>query len=152
MSDVVSPTRIARQGQRLTVCIEDRVDARSVSELERLLLPQLAGPSQRLDVLFDWQGVRSFDLEVRAALIALHRSVAKQARRTVYLATRAHIRGLALWLIHTAEDPASSVAMSLTQAESWLIQGKDRVSWALERTESALAAISRSSTRDGGRP
>lgn len=143
--------RITREGPRVTVCLDDPVDARSISEIERLLLPQLAGQGSRLDVLIDLQAVRSFDFEVRAALIALHRSIAKQARRTVYLATRAHIRGLALWLIHGAEDPASSVAMTLAQAETWLSQGKERVGWALERAESALAAITDTSARTGGR-
>jgi anti-anti-sigma regulatory factor len=152
MSVAAVPTRISRQGHLLTVCLQDCIDARCVSELERLLLPQLVGTDQRLDVLFDLQAVRTFDLEVRAVLIALHRSVAKQARRTVYLATRAHIRGLALWLIHTADDPSSSVAMSQSQAESWLTLGKDRVSWALERTQQALSAIARSPSRNGGRP
>lgn len=152
MSEARAPARITRQGHRITVCLEDCVDVRSVSELERLLIPQLSSQGNRLDVLFDLQAVRTFDFEVRAVLIALHRSVAKQTRRTVYVATRAHIRGLAMWLIHTAEDPGSSVAMTMAQAEAWLALGKDRVGWALERTESALAAIERSPKSEGGRP
>lgn len=156
MTEPGSPTRVTRQGSRLTVTLGDSVDARSVSEIERQLLPQLGGngarPNVLPDVLFDLQAVRTFDFDMRAALIALHSSVARQARRTVYLATRAHIRGLALWLIHTAEDPASSVAMSLPQAEAWLMQGKERVSWALERTEAALSTLVGMHSPKGGRP
>lgn len=115
-------------------------------------MPQLSSADGRPDVLFDLQAVRTFDLDVRAALVALHRTVAGRARRTVYLAARAHIRGLALWLIHFAEDPASSVAMNAAQAEAWLTQGKERVIWALQRTEQALSNLTGSGKPHGGRP
>lgn len=152
MPETASTTRVLQSGHRLTVCLPDCIDARSVSEIERQLLPQLSSTDGRPDVLFDLQAVRSFDLDVRAALVALHRTVAGRARRTVYLAARAHIRGLALWLIHFAEDPASSVAMNAAQAEAWLTQGKERVTWALQRTEQALANLTGSGKPQGGRP
>lgn len=152
MTEPALPTRVTQNGNRLTVIVGSRVDASSLSEIERQLLPQLTGSGARSDVLFDLQAVRTFDFDMRAALLSLHSAVAKQARRTVYLATRAHIRGLALWLIHSAGDPAASVAMNLPQAEAWLLQGKERVTWALERTEAALSTLAGMPAQKGGRP
>ena len=133
-AETASTTRVLQSGHRLTVCLSDCIDARSVSEIERQLLPQLSSADGRPDVLFDLQAVRSFDLDVRAALVALHRTVAGQtvARCTWPRVPHSWLGAVADSL---CQEPRLIRGRTPRRRKPWLTQGKERVTWALQRTE-----------------
>jgi anti-anti-sigma regulatory factor len=98
-------------------------------------------------VLVDLRGVDDYQPAAREILLAAQRALAKQGCRSAWLAERARLRGLALWLMHAADDPASRAVMTPEQAEAWLVGGERRIDDARSRTQEALRAVERSLRR-----
>ncbi|MBL8957094.1 MAG: hypothetical protein JNK82_40345 [Myxococcaceae bacterium] len=92
---------------------------RGATELERELAGELAEPPP-LGVLFLMHGLNDCVEAARQVLVSLQQKVAKHERRTAYVDDRARFRGMALWVMHLAQDPNAKAVSTLDQGLKWL--------------------------------
>lgn len=111
------------------------VVASDVTTLAQRLLPNDMGTGWEL--LVDLTELDGFDGEARLELQALQRALAAQEVRTAFVADRPRIRGLALWLAHTSNDPLARPFHHRQQAEAWLASREGRVQSITEYLERA---------------
>jgi hypothetical protein len=132
--------RIERQAQRVVVALDGTLDAAGA----RALLAALGGELEQKQVLIDLRGADDYQPDAREPLLEVQRAFARHGCRSVWLAERARLRGLALWLMHAAGDPAARAVLTLEQAEAWLGSSELRLDGAGNRTQEALRAVVRS--------
>ena len=134
------PFTIEREPRgRIRVDLRGAFDEASEVEFVRAVEGALARePGHVLIVLSNLGG---FDVRLRNVLLAAQRSISARGRRTVYLADRPRLRGMALWVVHIAEDNRAKVVGNAAAAEEWLSGDSERVEHAAQRTETALARI-----------
>ncbi|MBX2801552.1 MAG: hypothetical protein KTR31_28000 [Myxococcales bacterium] len=101
-------------------------------------LPE-ATDAATLDAWIDLRQVTSCPVEARGALVALHQRVVGLTRRRAYLASRAAIRGVALWVLHVSPDPMGRVLLNEASAERWLQRTEDRLTQAEDGLDQCLA-------------
>lgn len=53
-------------------------------------------------------------------LVSLQRELSAKGRRSAWLDERARFRGIALWVMHLADDPQGKAVSTLEQALRWL--------------------------------
>lgn len=56
---------------------------------------------------------------VKKELVPVQRELSN-GRRTAWVDERARFRGIALWVMHLAQDPNGKALSTMTQAEDWL--------------------------------
>lgn len=101
------------------------IDEHDVDALTRQLIPNDMGADWEL--LVDMTEMSGFTPEARQGLAALQQALAARAVRTAFVADRPRLRGLALWLAHTTNDPLARPFHQRAQAESWLASREGRV-------------------------
>lgn len=122
---------------------------RAVGDAERgeLLAGVMAAIVQRpTTVLIDIRRLTGYDPQLRALLLELQRQILSKGGRAVYVADRPRLRGLALWVIHMAEDPTAKIVGNVAAAIEWLRVEDLRMDDAERRTLGALAKL----TGEGG--
>ncbi len=117
------------------------LDEDSMAELRAALAGAQAALSPTCTCLIDLRGVHRFELSVGKLLLEVHRAFFSCRRRTVYLAERAHVRGLTNWVIHEAQDPNARTVMSDSEAAAWLSGTQARIADAKGRALAALDEI-----------
>jgi hypothetical protein len=135
--------RIERSIQgRLVVAPEGNLD----EALARRLHDALTGELDRqpsTEVLVDLRNVGDYQPAAREILLETQRVLLRRHCRSAWLAERARLRGLALWLMHAAEDPLSRAVLTPEQAELWLSGSSRRIDDARARTQEALRSVER---------
>lgn len=121
--------------RRMEVRATGSVDADDVIALSGRLLPNDMGTGWEL--LVDLTEVSGFDADARRELQTLQRALAAQEVRTAFVADRPRVRGLALWLAHTSNDPLARPFHLRAQAEAWLASREGRVQSITEYLERA---------------
>lgn len=150
---VAAQVRLHQTQNRIIVTHGESIDRTSCDKLSKPLFHILTSVTARkVELLFDLSEVRSFDVDARKQLVELQKAIASSVSRTVYLAIRPHIRGLALWIIHCAGDQNACVVMSPEEAESWLKGTRGRLETWEQRTEEKFASFSAATSAAGGRP
>lgn len=71
-------------------------------------------------VLVDTSQVTLCPEAARSHLVSVQKELCARGRRTAWLDERAAFRGMALWVMHLAQDPNGKAVSSLQQAEAWL--------------------------------
>jgi hypothetical protein len=125
--------------RRRVVVLEGILDEGGARRLLSLMTGELEQPSVA-EVLFDLRGVEDYQPAARQPLVEVQRELAGRGCRSVWLAERARLRGLALWVMHAASDGAARAVMTPEQAEAWLGASEVRLDDARRRTEEALRA------------
>lgn len=100
----------------------------------RALQAELASElgKSKAHVLFNLTGMIDASFEGRELLVAIQRAVREAGRRSCWVDDRARFRGLALWVMHTAEDPLCQVRSDIEQGRKWLADSVDRVTAAFQ--------------------
>lgn len=111
--------------RRVEVRAVGSIDEHDVDALTNQLIPNDMGTDWEL--LVDLTGMSGFTSEARRALADLQQALAARAVRTAFVADRPRLRGLALWLAHTTNDPLARPFHQRTQAEAWLASREGRV-------------------------
>lgn len=98
--------------------------------------------AQPTTVLVEMSAITAYDPRLRGLLLALQRVISAHRGRAVYVADRPRIRGLALWVIHMAEDKEAKIVGNVAAAVEWLRGSEERVAAAERGTFAALARLS----------
>ncbi|MCA9661947.1 MAG: hypothetical protein KC486_26650 [Myxococcales bacterium] len=99
-------------------------------------------------VLVELNALPRYDRRLRQTLLALQRRITAHGGRAVYVADRPRLRGLALWVVHMAEDSQAKIVGNVAAATEWLRISDHRVAAAEEGTLSALGRLTK--RRGGG--
>jgi hypothetical protein len=122
------PFSIARLDQRLEIKLSGVIDAAVCADLrreaEKVLATQKFGG---MELWTDLRDVTDYRENARAGLLAFHTMCARKVRRSAYISGSAHVRGLALWVVHIADDENAKVVMTAAQGEEWLRGSEGRV-------------------------
>lgn len=106
-------------GGRLWVQWKGLLDVDAVTRELSALKSALSDASVR-QVLVDTSLVTLCPESARAHLVSVQKELAARGRRTAWLDARAAFRGMALWVMHLAQDPNGKAVSTLQQAEAWL--------------------------------
>lgn len=103
--------------------VEVRVDLEeeNASQLREATTAFLHGEPRITGVVIDVRAVRECRLLARAELGELQAHLKHKVRRTAWLTGTSRMRGMALVVVHAANDPNANVFVSLDQAKAWLI-------------------------------
>ncbi|MEZ4453047.1 MAG: hypothetical protein R3B09_26540 [Nannocystaceae bacterium] len=93
-------------------------------------------------VVIGLSALGTYDPGLRAFLLELQRTVRGHQGRTVYVADRPRLRGLALWVVHMSEDPQAKIVSNMPAALEWLRITDERIDSAATRTLGGLARLS----------
>jgi len=110
------------------------LNAAVVREVVTAITPHLEGVST---CVINTMGVNDCLEEARAELVKLQQLVATKARRTAWVDDRARFRGVALWVMHLADDPHAKAVATTEQAARWLASSELREASAERRTVGA---------------
>lgn len=117
--------------------LEEPVATRLEEELAHVLAPVAAAGLR--GVVVDLCGLEECHVFARTVLVRVQKLFATKAKRTAYLADRPRFRGLALWVMHLADDSNAKAVMNEQQATDWLDGTSERLADAVARTETQLA-------------
>ena len=118
---------INQAGEDIQVELTGNLDTGTAAELEKTmgeLCKKL--PPQSFHVTFVLLGLSECAQDARPILVRIQQTLAHSARRTAYLDDRPRFRGLALWVMHVAEDPTAKAVATPAQARAWLSQAEPR--------------------------
>ncbi|MEM9452784.1 MAG: hypothetical protein AAGF11_01310 [Myxococcota bacterium] len=79
------------------------------------------------DVLFDFTTAEQCEVRTRHALLELQRMLKHFPGRTAYVADRPQVWGIALWVIHQADDGRARAMVRVAHAERWFAQDDDQI-------------------------
>jgi UTP-glucose-1-phosphate uridylyltransferase len=71
-------------------------------------------------VLVNTNAVTDCTEAAKKELVTLQRELSAKGRRSAWLDERARFRGIALWVMHLADDPQGKAVSTLDQALRWL--------------------------------
>lgn len=94
-----------------------------------------------LNVLLDFTEVEQCDVKTRHELLELHKVLGRGKGRTAYIADRPRIRGIALWVIHHANDGRATVLGRASQAAQWFQRDDERLEQASSQGAKLLQYI-----------
>jgi hypothetical protein len=89
-------------------------------------LGRLETPIDMRGVVFVTSGLSECVEAARLVLVEMQKRLARRKARTAYVDERARFRGMALWVMHLAQDPNAKAVSSLDQAMRWLSGGDER--------------------------
>lgn len=134
------------EGDRLRIELRGDLTQEVAEALEATVQDTLRSlAAGAFDVIVDMRGLETSSVFARSVLVRVQKRIAAKARRTAYLADRARFRGLALWVIHLAEDDNAKSVMNEKGVEDWFRSSSPRLGEAQERTGLALAALAKGS-------
>jgi hypothetical protein len=81
---------------------------------------RIDAPPEGKGVVFVTSGLSECVEAARLVLVELQKRLARRKARTAYVDERARFRGMALWVMHLAQDPNAKAVSSLDQAMRWL--------------------------------
>lgn len=122
---------LKNSGPELRVDLFGVLNAQVVREVLGAVGPKLSGVSA---CVINTMGVNDCLEEARAELVKLQRLVADKVQRTAWVDDRARFRGVALWVMHLANDPNAKAVATADQAAKWLASSELREAAAERRT------------------
>ena len=125
---------LKNSGPELKVDLFGVLSAQAVREVLSAVTPKLSGVSA---CIINTMGVNDCLEEARAELVRLQQAVAARVRRTAWVDDRARFRGVALWVMHLANDPNAKAVANADQAAKWLASTELREAAAERRTVGA---------------
>jgi hypothetical protein len=102
------------------------LDEKGAHALDAEFDKHLSAAEPGLGVIFVMMGLSDCAEAARPVLVKLQKRVAKTQRRTAYVDDRARFRGMALWVMHLAQDPNAKAVSSVVNAMKWIQGAADR--------------------------
>ncbi|MDP1823196.1 MAG: hypothetical protein Q8L48_08145 [Archangium sp.] len=100
------------------------LDPATVAEAMPKVKQELAANPKTVVVITN--GVTDCPEAVRKDLVTLQRELGQRGRRSAWVDERARFRGLALWVMHLADDQNSKAVASLELARRWVTSSEAR--------------------------
>jgi hypothetical protein len=126
---------------RMVVRVRGTLEHDTALSLERALTEQTAGLTGQACVLFDLTAFEECVLSARSVLVRLQKLISSRVRRTAFVADRPKARGLALWVMHLADDSNAKAVPNMAMAEAWFAQSTGRVEDAQARMTATLKSV-----------
>lgn len=104
----------------LVIEVRADLEEENASQLREATAVFLHGEPGITGVVIDVRAVRECRLLARAELGELQAHLKYKVRRTAWLTGTPRMRGMALVVVHAANDPNANVFVSLDQARAWL--------------------------------
>jgi len=121
---------VRRRATAIEIVLSGVLDSTTVLACEREVRAQLALAPVGGRALVDLSQVTGYEVDARDHLVSLQRSVGAKASQTAYVAESAEARGLALWVMHSANHGGpSQIVRPFARAEDareWLA-GEDNM-------------------------
>jgi len=112
------------------------LDQKGAEALERELETATSKlPPRSFAVVLNLIGMTDCAMGAREALVRIQVRLRSTASRTAWLDDRPRFRGLALWVMHLAEDGNAKAVATQEQARQWLSSSTSRVLDAQQRAE-----------------
>jgi hypothetical protein len=123
---------VRRRATGIEIVLTGVLDSATVLACEREVRAQLSLAPVGGRALVDLSQVTGYEVDARDHLVSLQRSVGAKAAHTAYVAESAEARGLALWVMHSANERGSSnIVRPFARADDaaeWLSGGADLAS------------------------
>lgn len=120
--------------EELRIELFGQLDAKTAADLDRDVRAAAEKlPPRSFSVVFSLVGITECTMDARHVLVGLQRAIAPRAKRTAYLDDRPRFRGLALWVMHLAEDPNAKAVATPEQVRQWLEATYNRDAEAMAR-------------------
>ncbi|MBL8924385.1 MAG: hypothetical protein JNJ54_36390 [Myxococcaceae bacterium] len=84
-------------------------------------------------------GLTDCSEEARPELVKLQLAVAAVKKRSAWVDDRSQFRGIALWVMHLADDQAAKATATMDQAVKWLSSSESREAFAARRATEKLS-------------
>ncbi len=107
-----------------------KLNAQSVREVTSSVSGELKDATE---IIFVTIGVTDCAEDARPELVKLQQLVAAQKKRSAWVDDRSQFRGIALWVMHLANDQAAKATATMEQALKWLSSTETRESFASQR-------------------
>ena len=133
-----APFTVELAGEALRVELFGLLDEAGAVGLEKALQAALADVKPRsLSALVIMEGLSDCAEAARAVLVRVQRQLGQAARRTAWVDNRSRFRGMALWVMHLAEDQNAKAVATVELADRWLASSELREADAMRRTMGA---------------
>lgn len=117
------------EGQ-LRIELFGKLSGATVRELLTRVQPDLTLATEVVIVTI---GVTDCSEEARPELVKLQQAVAAAKKRSAWVDDRSQFRGIALWVMHLANDQSAKATATMEQAAKWLSSSEFRESFAARR-------------------
>lgn len=126
--------QVKNTGGQLRVELFGKLNAQSVREVTTSVSAELKDATE---IIFVTIGVTDCAEDARPELVKLQQLVAAQKKRSAWVDDRSQFRGIALWVMHLANDQAAKATATMEQALKWLSSTETRESFASQRAMGA---------------
>lgn len=135
----MSDFTVALHDDRLRIDLRGDLDVDEAQAVHEAVARELEQAGSLAAVLIDLTSLTGCSIFARSALVKVQESLKVTRCRTAYVADVPRFRGLALWVINLAEDPAAKSCANQQAAEQWLAGDASRLDEIKGRTTRALA-------------
>ncbi len=128
--------QVKKTANEVHVELAGSLDERLAADVEREVLRVVTPlPPGEFAVIFQTGKLSDCSMGARPVLVRLQQALSNRVRRTAYLDDRPRFRGLALWVVHVAEDRNAKAVATPEQLRLWLDSAVGRVEDAQARAE-----------------
>lgn len=127
---VAGNCQIKNTGGRLRVELFGKLNAPTVRDVTAQVQAELKDATE---IIFVTIGVTDCAEDARPELVKLQQLVASQKKRSAWVDDRSQFRGIALWVMHLANDQTSKATPTMEQALKWLSSTETREQFASQR-------------------
>lgn len=131
---------IERNGHHVRAKLLDRWEESDAATFGDALRSELQAAGQSCDLVVDLSDLVECRILARGKLADVMTELKEYLRRSAWIARSPRMRGLALWVLHVAEDPQGRPVRDEAQAKAWLNSDGERFESALERLERSVKA------------
>lgn len=105
----------------------------TASAVKAVIAKASAAIAEAQEVVFLTIGVTDCSEDARPELVALQKLVTQRRRRSAWVDDRSRFRGIALWVMHLADDQLSKAVATMEQGHQWLASTETREDRAARR-------------------
>lgn len=115
-----SPFVLRRDACRISAWWPTEWSETLVADYGARLKELLSERSETFDFVIDASDLERCEIISRGALTDLHQEVLPRLRRTIFIATRAQMRGVCHWIVRVSGDTNARVLANKIGVDSWL--------------------------------
>lgn len=114
------------KGGEVLIELSGVFDKDAACQVEKSLREELASTlPHSIDIFLSFQGVQDCAVDARDIFVNIHRFLMEKAVHIAYISQQPRFRGLALWVLHTAQDDKGKAVSDVEQAHQWLNSLRD---------------------------
>lgn len=131
---------IERSGHDVRAKLIGRWEESDAAAFDEALRAELQAAGQSCNLIIDLTDLSECRILARGKLADVMTELKEYLRRSAWIARSPRMRGLALWVLHVAEDPQGRPVRDEAQARAWIDSDGERFESALERLERSVKA------------